>query len=399
MTDTEKPIKLWSAGFIYLLAIGTLNATSFGMIGPLIPGFAVSLGATLSFAGVAAGVFSFAALSARPFASVIGDRFNKKRMLVIFMFLNGLVTALYAIVPDISWLLPIRILHGLIFSVSGTINMALGAEFVPRERMAEGVGFLGLSMIVGMAIGPNVGIFILENYSYQMCFLISGAGIMLASLFLTRLKYKHDGAPKYSGPFIGSLRLKDLIAVELLPNIGFTALLSIGTGLANSYLVILGYERGIGNIGMYFMVHAAIVLLTRPRIGRMTDKKGVAFAILPGYILAATAMIIIGTSSTLLPILVAAAFFAVGAGGSFPALQTDCLKRLDATRRTLATGTYLIGFDIGMTTGQVMGGVVSDAFSFRVAFTGAGVLMLVGFVCYYMYNVRSLKAQKAESYD
>ena len=393
--DVLKSEKLWSAGFIYLLAIGVLNATSFGMIGPLIPGFAISLGATLSFAGIAAGIFSFSALVGRPFASVIGDRFNKKHVLVMFMFLNGLVTVLYAIVPNIAWVLPIRILHGLIFSVSGTVNFALGAEFIPRSRLAEGIGFLGITMIIGMAIGPNVGIFILQHYSYQACFIISGIGVMTASMFLMRLKYKSSVQNRVDMGF-GSLRFKDLFAVELLPNIFFVALLSIGTGLANAYLIIFGQERGIENIGLYFIIHAVTVILTRPKIGRMTDKRGVAFAILPGYILAAAAMIIIGTSYTLWPILIAAVLFAVGAGGSFPAIQTDCLKRLDISRRALATGTYLIGFDIGMTTGQILGGVVSDAFNFRTAFTGSGILMLIGFGCYFMYNRANMKAKAAE---
>jgi len=389
--QTTTPQKLWSASFIYLLSIGVLNATSFGMTGPLIPGFAVSLGASLSFAGIAAGIFSFSALVGRPFASVIGDSFNKKRVLIIFMFLNGLVTALYAAVPDIAWLIPTRVVHGLLFAVSGTVNFSLGSEFVPRERMAEGVGFLGISMIIGMAVGPNVGIFVMENYSYQTSFIMSGAGIMLASLFLIRLKYKSETPPRAGGFNLGAIRFRDLFAVELLPNVGFTALLAIGTGLATSYLVMLGYERNIANIGLYFIVHAIVVLLTRPKIGRMTDRKGVAFAILPGYILAATAMILIGQANVLPPILFAAMLFAIGAGGSFPALQTDCMKRLDASRRTLAMGTYLIGFDIGMTTGQTMGGVVSDAFGFRVAFTGAGVLMLIGFVFYLVYSRRGTR--------
>jgi len=389
---TSPSPKLWSAGFIYLLSIGILNATSFGMTVPLIPGFAVSLGASLSFAGIAAGIFSFSALVGRPFASVIGDSFNKKHVLIIFMFLNGLMTALYAAVPDTGWLLPARIVHGLLFAVSGTVNFSLGAEFVPRERLAEGVGFIGISMIIGMAVGPNVGIIIMENYSYQTAFIMSGAGIMLASLFLIRLKYENDALPKEGGFSFGAVRLKDLFAVELLPHVGFTAIFSLGTGLVSSYLVMLGYERSIANVGMYFIVHAIVVILTRPKIGRMTDRKGVAFAVLPGFIIASGAMILIAQATSLVPILFAAAFFAIGAGGAFPALQTDCVRRLDASRRTLAMGTYLIGFDVGMTLGQTLGGVVSDAFGFRTAFTGAGVLMIIGFVVYWGYTRRGVRA-------
>lgn len=385
MDKPSMPVKLWSAGFAYLLAVGTISAISFGMIGPLIPGYALSLGATLSSAGIVAGIFSFSALVGRPFASAIGDRYNKKYILIIFMFLNGFATVLYTVAPNITWLLPVRILHGLIFAVSGTMNFALGAEFIPRERLAEGIGFIGITMIVGMAIGPNIGIYILEHYSYHLCFMVSGGGIMLASLVLAALKYKHIPRPKRTDGGV-ALRLNDLIAFELLPNALFAALLSIGTGLASSYLVIFGSERGIANIGLYFVVHAAVVIVTRPMIGRMTDRKGAKFAILPGYILAGAAMIVISMSYSLPPLLFAAVLFAIGAGGAFPAIQTDCLKRLDITRRTVATGTYLIGFDIGMTAGQTLGGVVSDIFDFRTAYAGAGVLMLMGFVCYFLYS-------------
>ena len=43
-----------------------------------------------------------------------------------------------------------------------------------------------------------------------------------------------------------------------------------------------------------------------------------------------------------------------------------------------------------------MGGVVSDAFNFRTAFTGAGFLMLTGFVCYFIYNK---KTQREKAVD
>ena len=386
----DKP-GLWNFAFAYVLMIGVFNSIGFGMVQPLIPGYAVSLGATLAFAGVFTGIFSITALIGRPFAGLMGDKLNKKWLLLAFLVMNGLATLMYVVAPTIGLLVPVRIFHGLMFSVTGTISMALGAEFIPRERLGEGIGFLGMVQIIGMAVGPNIGIFLLENYSYDMSFIVSGSLIIATGLAVLALRYKFTPPPKKEGEGKKRLRLSDLIAVELLPNVGFAALFALGIGLASSYLLIVGYERGIGNIGLYFVINAAIGLVSRPLIGRITDKKGVHYAILPGYIFAATAMMLIGFSYTLWMILLAAVFVAMGNGGSLPAIQADCIRKLHISRRTVATGTFLIGMDVGMTVGQIFGGVVSDAFGFRIAFTGAGFLMLAGFACYSLYTRSNLK--------
>jgi dipeptide/tripeptide permease len=54
----------------------------------------------------------------------------------------------------------------------------------------------------------------------------------------------------------------------------------------------------------------------------------------------------------------------------------------------------VIGMDIGMGGGPILGGIISDAFDFRVAYTSAGCLMLAGFVIFILY--RKLKLQKTD---
>lgn len=385
-------VKLWTAGFTYLLVISILNSVAFGMTNPLVPGFTVSLGASLTAAGFIAGMFSYVALIGRPISSILGDRGNKKRLLILSLVANGLFTVLYAAAPDIMWLVPIRILHGLFFSLSGTIFMALGAEYIPKERLGEGVGFLGMGQIIGMALGPNVGILLLYRYSYELCFIISGAGIMLAGFLIIPLRYtqpprQDDGKKSFS--------LKDLVAVELMPNAIFAAIFAVGNGLVVSYLILLGEERGILNIALYFMVNSIVILVTRPVMGRLVDRKGVAVAILPGYILTALAMVAIGLATSIWPILLAAVLVAVGSGGGIPAIQTDNIRRLDSAHRTVAIGTFLIGMDIGMGAGPIFGGMISDAFGFEAAFLGTAGLMIVGFVCYLAYSRRGSKCTSA----
>ena len=369
------------------MIVSIINFTGFGMVTPIIPGWAYSqLGASLTIAGVIAALFSAVALVARPITSVMGDRLNKKYLLAVALTLNGITTLLYAFVPSLLWVIPVRALHGFFFSVSGTIAFALGADYVPKKRMGEGVGYMGMGQIIGMAIGPNIGIFVIERYSYQLCFLVSGAAIVLAGFSVCALRYSKNARISYEISNKVSIKLRDLVAVELLPNVLFVSLFMLCNGLIVSFLTMIGELRSIAGIGTFFVVNSVAVLIARPIIGRITDNKGVKYAVVPGYILTAIAMVLIGSGYSIVFIIAAAILFALGAGSSMPAIQADCLMRLDKTRSTVATGTYMIGLDIGMIVGPMLGGLMADFYGFQATFNSAGILMLVGFFAYLIYT-------------
>jgi MFS family permease len=391
LNTTTPPEKLWSARFVTLLIIILVYWIAFGMTLPITPGYAVSLGATLAFAGMITGVFSIIALFTRPLANIIGDRLNKKLLLLVFMPLTGVAVILYAFLPGIIWILPVRIAHGILFSLGGTLSFALGTGFIPMKRLGEGIGFLGVGQILGLALGPNIGLYMVNQYSYGLCFLVSGAVVIAAGLSVSVLRYDHakPGPPSDGKPVARTFHFRDMIAIELLPNAAFVAILATGSGLTNSYLAMLGVDRNITNIGIYFIVNAIVLLASRPLLGKLTDRKGAAYAVIPGYLFMALGMAFIGMSYSLWLILSASVFIAIG-GGALTALQADCLKRLPRERKTVATGTYFIGMDIGIGTGQVFGGIVIGSLGFGAAWYIGGVLMLIGLGFYLLYKRKRL---------
>ena len=396
----ENRVPLWRKEFVFLIIVSIINFIGLGMTLPLITGFAISLGASLSLAGLLFGLYPIFALIGTPFGSAIGDKYNKRNILIVALVLNGLAMTLYAFIPNIGLLVPLRIVHGIFFSVCGTISFAIGTEYIPEERMAEGIGFLGIGQIVGMAIGPNIGIFLVENFSYEICFLASGLFTILAGLALLALKYTpplKEEKKEQQNLEKKKFKLSNMLAVELLPNVAFVGIFMLCGALITSFLVLFGAERGIPNIGLYFTIHAIIVVVTRPFIGRFVDKKGVSFAILPGFILASLAMFVIGSAYSMWMIVIAAILIAVGAGGGMPAIQADCVMRLGRARSAVASGTFMIGLDIGMTIGPIIGGVLADNYGFNTMFYAAGALLLVGFLLYMFYNKSSGKRAIAKS--
>ena len=377
-----------------MLSINTINSIAFGTINPIFPGFIVSFGATLTVAGLVTGLFAYAALAGRPLASILGDRGNKKKMLILFMLGHGLFSVMYAFAPSVSWVIAFRIFRALSFSVSGTISISLGADFVPKERMGEGIGFLGVGQILGMAIGPNIAVTLLDafGYNYPPVFAISGITIMVAGLLVIFLKCKPREQAEVRRK--KKFTFQEMIAVKLLPLTIFTAIFAIGVGLVNSFIVLMSVEREIPRFGLFFIVNAIVILLARPLAGRITDQKGTSFVVLPSFIFSALALLLVGFSSTTWHLLIGAVFMAFGSGIAFPGLQTECIGRLGVTQRTVAVSTYLVGMDIGMGAAPILGGAISDATSFTVAFVWAAVVTIIGFFSYFWYAKSYAKKRK-----
>ena len=154
----KKPEKLMNAGFLILIAVSLITALGFNMITTLISSYAVSFGTELTAVGLISGIFSITALFFRPVGGFLSDFLNKKRICVYTTFLIALVIVFYALSPTVSILLVMRVLHGALFGINGTANMALATEFIPDDHMGEGLGYYGLGQVLAQIVGPTIGI-------------------------------------------------------------------------------------------------------------------------------------------------------------------------------------------------------------------------------------------------
>mgnify|MGYP005788838843 CR=1 FL=1 len=83
MDKPQTTDRLWTLPYILLILMGTFTSTAFYMVNPSMAKFSISLGATVTLAGVITGMFSITALVARPVSGLIADRVNRKLLLII----------------------------------------------------------------------------------------------------------------------------------------------------------------------------------------------------------------------------------------------------------------------------------------------------------------------------
>ncbi|BAM46656.1 MFS transporter [Amphibacillus xylanus] len=375
---------LWNRSFILLILVSLITAMSFNMVYVIISKYALEVTPSLTIAGVIAGIFSIAALIIRPIAGVTADTMNKKRLCIIANLLITIALFGYTFSFNVPTLFFFRILHGVAFGISGTVNIALVTNYIPKGRTAEGIGYYGLGQVMAQIISPNLGVQIEELYGFQPLFLLVTGLSLLGVLLLTRLNYPKEQVTKVSKK--RKLTLNSLIAKEVLMYAIIGGMFSFGNGIVSSFLVLLGEERNIRNIGLFFSVGAIVLFVLRIFVGKIADNQGITLIVNISLIASAISMILIGFAPVLSILLLASVLKSIGQGGGQISLQAECIKRVDPSRVGVATSTFYIGADLGQGFGPMIGGAISSTFNYTILFLFCAVLMLVAMLVFNLYQ-------------
>ena len=390
--EQSKVENLWNFSFILMLIINALVFIGFTMMTPILPKYTISLGATMSIAGLVAGIFAITSIIIRPFAGFSTDKFNKKHLLIVSTVFLAISALGLKISYNIYTLFFFRIVQGIAFSVSVTVINALSTTYMPKERIGEGIGFMGLGYILATAISPNLGLEISARFGFKYVFYLSCIIVMIAAALMTMIPYN---PPNKENLNVSKLHIKisDFFAKELIVFAILACLFTFMNGVIGSFLALLGDERHISNIGYYFTVNAIVILIIRPLSGKLLDNKGLSIIAFPAFILAMAASLLLVISSSLWMILAVAVLYGIGQSSLSPALQATCVKKLGPSRVGIATSTYFIGYDAGQGLGPIIGGTIAGKFGLTSVFYICASLLFAGIVIYYLYTLNAKKTK------
>lgn len=386
-TQTEGNVnKLLNGPFILLIIVSFITAMSFNMVYVTISKFALEVTPSLTIAGIIAGVFSISALLIRPLAGVTADLVNKKILCIAANLLMSFALLGYMFSSNVAVLFFFRILHGVAFGISGTVNIALATNYIPKKRVGEGIGYYGLGQVFAQIISPNIAVRIASSYGFQPLFLIVTTLSIIGVLLLTVVPYQNITPPKQKEK--KKFHWNDFVAKEVLVYAAVGGMFSLGNGIVSSFLVLVAEERQIANIGLFFSVGAIVLFVLRLFVGKIADKRGLTLIVNVSLIATAISLLIISLAGTLSLLLLASILKSIGQGGGQISLQAECIKRVDPGRIGVATSTFYIGADIAQGIGPMIGGAISHIFNYTVLFLVSAVLMIVVMVFFNFYQKR-----------
>lgn len=107
-------------------------------------------------------------------AGTLGDRFGRRRMLLIGAAGFGIASVLAAYAPDIRWLIAARALQGLFGAALMPSTLSLLRNlFLDRQQRRLAIAVWAAGFSGGAALGPILGGYLLEHYWWGSVFLVN----------------------------------------------------------------------------------------------------------------------------------------------------------------------------------------------------------------------------------
>lgn len=262
-------------------------------------------------------------------------------MLYAGLFVSLILTLLYLAAANAALLLIIRFLHGVTFGVAGVATGTIVAGIVPEERYGEGIGYYALSQTLAAALGPSIGLLLIQYNTFQsviiVCSIASALGLLLLPfLAVGNLMLTAEEVEETRG-----LKLRSFIEPKVIPISSVFLVTFICYSSAVSFMALYAQEIHLERAAsVFFIVYAAVVFISRPYVGRRFDNKGensVMYMALPIF---AIGFVIFSQAHHGLVLLPAGVVIAFGFGATHASSQAITVKITPPHRRGLATSTF-----------------------------------------------------------
>lgn len=369
--------KLWTKDFIGITVVNFFLMLTFYLLMVTIATYAsANFSSNASSAGLASSIFVIGALVGRLFGGKYLEVIGRKKILLAGLVLMLIMSLSYFFISSYGLLIAIRIIHGVAFGLAGTATGTIVAQVIPNTRRGEGIGYFALSMTIATAVGPFIGIFLLDHFTFIAIYLFCLACVIVALLITFTINVTEEKLSKADQAEMKGFKLSNFMEKKAVPvSVVATVTAFCYAGII-SFLTFFAKEQGLGaTASFFFVVYAAAVVATRPATGRLFDNKGPNFVMYPALVSLTLGMFVLSQASSGPVLLLAGALIGFGYGTYMSSAQAVAIKEAAAHRVGLATATFFILTDIGLGIGPFVQGYLVPGVGYSGLFIILGVIL------------------------
>ena len=353
----------------------------------LFPVFLKNMGASESYIGIMNNVDKvFLIITALSIGSVIRgtDHLKLLRAGYIILFI---AFASYLLISDLSWfIIIIRVIHGIGFSVAMILGTTIIFDIVPIEDAAEAIGIYGVTGAITNAISPFIGEMLLSRgYSHYLLFVISAVLIFL-SVCITFIMPR---------PLIHSHSLKldtggGLSLFLSGPKYVLLSLISIifggGFGVIITYLPNFIRTTTDFKFSYFFILYILVLVIIRFTFMRIVNSLNRVSLIMTVFAVGIIMNVSLNFLHSVIILMIAGILYGITHGVLYPLLNATMVGLVNRDDRDRANAHYTACFNFGMMIFAFSLGFLIDYFnSYLAAFnvcaaSGAAAIFLIYFV-------------------
>ncbi|MDN6402378.1 MAG: multidrug efflux MFS transporter [Lactococcus lactis] len=364
--------------------------SSFSLVMPFLPlyiqGLGVSGGNVELYSGLAFSLPALASGLVAPIWGRLADEHGRKVMMVRASIVMTLTMGGIAFVPNVWWLLGLRLLMGF-FSGYIPNSTAMIASQAPKDKSGYALGTLATAMVSGTLIGPSLGGLLAEWFGMANVFLIVGALLALATL-LTIFFVHENFEPIAKGEMLSSKEIINKVSnKQILFGLLVTTFIIQITSQSIEPFVTLYIKTLTTSTNNLMFISGLIVsavglsaMLSSSFLGRLGDKYGSHRLILIGLVF--TFIIYLPMAFVQSPLQLGILRFLLGFGtGALTPSVNSLLSKITPKEGVSRIFAYAqMCSNLGMVTGPLVGSAIAGYISYRAAIVGTSLFVIVNII-------------------
>jgi DHA1 family multidrug resistance protein-like MFS transporter len=362
--------------------------TGFGVIMPILPYYAQSLGADATVLGLLSATFATLQFFFAPLWGQLSDRFGRKPILLVGLGGFGIAMLVFGLSTQLWMLFLARSVSGILSSATLPTVMAFIADTTQPKDRAGGMGLMGAAGGIGMILGPVIGGFLGADSPHTPFFFSAGLALLVwffALIFLPETFSREQRAlaatarpaqpqGRLAG-LMGALRgpLAFLMILAALTSFGMAQLESTGALFARQR-----FGAGAIEMGTAFMVMGVVgvftqFVLVKRVIGRMGEERAIQWSLLG----TAISLISFGLAENFATMIAVLVLLSLATAFTRPALNSLVSRSASRAEQGTAMGVINSFYSLGMVFGPVTGGLIFDHIGISWPFFSGGTIFLI----------------------
>jgi len=208
ITTPAKPeINPWVIACVVMLAT-FMEVLDTSVANVALPHIAGNLGATTDEATWVLTAYLVANAIVLPLSGWFSALFGRKRFYMTCVLLFTVSSALCGLAPSLGMLTLFRVMQGLGGGALQPVSQAILRETFPREKQGMAMAVYGMGVVLAPVIGPTLGGWITDNYTWRWIFLIN-IPVGICSLLFTSLLI-------FDPPYLKRKSIKDGLKIDYI---------------------------------------------------------------------------------------------------------------------------------------------------------------------------------------
>jgi len=353
-----------------------------GIIVPILPIYAETLGATGFWLGIIFAGFSLSRTISMPLVGRFSDRMGRKRFISFGLFVYTLSSLGYIYANSALELIVVRIIQGFSSAMIIPIAMAFIADISPPEKEGSYMGIFTIALFLGFGCGPLLGGFTKDLISMEADFLIMG-GLCLLAFFMVLIYLPRSSSIQKSTPPM-DIPFKTILQSRSIMGICFYRFASaFCRGSIITFLPLYAHNALQLNASQIGLVISSSILLTAVLqfpFGRLADKLNRRMLIILGSILYFSIVPLIPYTLNFIQILTLNIILGLFSALSLPAASALIVVEGKHYGMGSTMAIFNVAMSVGLGIGPLASGVVLDIWGLSGVFYFCTILGFLGTV-------------------